>query len=123
MRIDALEKSNGILMNKTEEQEESLEDVKDILVRKHFQDYITYIDFQEYHFPERTYSSCQELYDNDIRKEGVYSIQPSYDLVPFEVYCSFTDSLATTTLIPIQPVSPHCRCLLMVVTTEVALKM
>jgi len=47
---------------------------------------------------ERTYASCQELYDNGFRTDGIYWIQPSYDLVSFNVMCTFTDNVATTTL-------------------------
>ena len=44
--------------------------------------------------------SCQEYYDNLVREDGVYPIQPSLDYEPFNVTCEFneTTDLASTIL-------------------------
>ena len=45
-------------------------------------------------------ASCQEYFDNLVRDDGVYLIQPSLDYDPFNVTCSFneTSGIATTVL-------------------------
>ena len=44
--------------------------------------------------------SCQEYFDNLVRDDGVYPIQPSLDYDPFNVTCTFneTSGIATTIL-------------------------
>ena len=45
-------------------------------------------------------ASCQEYFDNLVRDDGVYLIQPSLDFDPFNVTCTFneTSGIATTVL-------------------------
>ena len=37
-------------------------------------------------------ASCQEYYDNLVREDGVYPIQPSLDYDPFNVTCKFNET-------------------------------
>ena len=43
-------------------------------------------------------STCDEIWAYGVRQSGYYMIQPSLDVVPFEVYCEFTTIGATTVL-------------------------
>ena len=50
--------------------------------------------------PMKAPASCQEYFDNLVRDDGVYLIQPSLDYDPFNVTCTFneTSGIATTVL-------------------------
>ena len=79
-RMKQLEDTVSLLVNKTEENDEFLDEIKEIM------------DI------DRTYASCQEHYDNGFTSDGIYLIQPSYDVDSFYVDCSFEEGTATTTL-------------------------
>jgi len=80
LEIKDLRETVNILVNKTEQNDEFLDEIKETMDRN------------------RTYASCQEFYDNGFMTDGIYSIQPSYYVDSFNVDCSFEDGIATTTL-------------------------
>jgi len=79
-RMKQLEDTVSLLVNKTEENDEFLDEIKEIIDT------------------DRTFASCQEHYDNGVKSNGIYLIQPSYDVDPFYVNCSFENGIATTSL-------------------------
>ena len=40
-------------------------------------------------------ASCKEYYDNNIRENGNYLIQPSLDYGPFNVTCKFNETMGS----------------------------
>ena len=45
--------------------------------------------------PMKAPASCQEYYDNNIRENGNYLIQPSLDYDPFNVTCKFNEIMGS----------------------------